>query len=321
MKWFKKLSSKSDESQSKKSFLTEWFHRIVVEREDSSPLQIEANVVPKTEITASQQTLSNINIALIANESSGESSGIRNSDKGDGCINKYCCNVHDESNDDEITYHCDNQTIRNYKNSKMTFIESLLDAADNDGSVLNETSSRRPDNVRATDYVVDKHGSENLRRVSLNRRVFTPTSKTKLADANVSTVNYQLMSNLEKQLDESKFNLLRCEIYNHEWQKLQQMFGNEERKYEDFRDDGKNTPMSDDTRTIKEFYNLDSKGCILMHFQSIVIETGSSVESYSDDCVSFVSWLIVKGKEVQEKDKVKTSWIKKVMNFFRQLSK
>lgn len=300
-----------------------WFNRKTVAREDSSPLQTEANVVPKTEITASRQTLSNINIALNANESSGESSGIRKSDKKGGCKNKYCCNVRDDLNDDELTDHCDDQSIKNYKNSKVTFIESLLHSADNDdGSIFNETLSRRPSNVKATDYtstIVDKHGNENLPRLSLNRENFT--NKMKSADDKVSTVNYQLLSNLEKNLDETKFNLLRCKMYNHEWRQIQQFFGIEASKYEDFRDDGRNTPMSDDTRAIKEFYNLDMEGCIVVHFQGIVIETGESVECCSKSCLGFISWLVIKGKEIKEKHKVKTSWIKEILNFFRQLSK
>lgn len=343
MTWSKKSSPKNDASQSKQSFfasIMKWFRKSTAVRENSpepSPLQTEENVVPKTEFTASRQALNNINLALGAGESSGESSGALKIDNKSGCKNKYCCDVSEQAHQPDDK--CDDESIKDNKNSKTTLIENLR-AADNsaratDGST-NETE-RRPSNVKNSDFIIapldylrlecpdysfpsilDNSGLKNRRFYMQNCELFLSKDKSKSEDDEKTPLDFWLLSNLEKHLDETKFNLLRCKAYNKNWQRIK---GISQSGFEDFRDDGRNVLMSDDTRAIKIFYNLTMESDILMHFQEITIDFGLTVETYSRGCLSFFKWLALKGKEIKESHKVKTSWIKAIFKFFSELSK
>jgi hypothetical protein len=312
---------------------------------ETTPLQTEVNVVPKTEITASRQALNNINFALVG-ESSGESSGIDKSDKRGGCKNKYCCDVRDKQAS-ELLDKCDDESIKDNKNSKTKLIENLR-AADNgaradDGSE-NETV-RRPSNDKNSDYIIppldynrlecpdypfpfyenqnrsflDNENIKNHRFYLLNCELFAPNIKTKGENDDKSPLDFQFLSNLEKHLDETKFNLLKCKVYNANWRRLKEKFGIEQIPYEDFRDNDVNIEMSDDNRAIKEFYNLTMNEDILVHFYQIAIETGRT-EPFPKGFVNFFKWLSLKGKEIKEKHLVKTSWIKAIFKFFAELS-
>lgn len=341
MKLFKKSSQICGENQNKKdspfaSILMKWFKKDKVERDESSQLQKEENVVPKTEIT-SRQTLDNINLAL-AGESSGETSGIRYNNNKDVCKNKYCCGIRPDDSkddDDELDDNCDDESIINHKSCKTNLIENLRVAAADNGaanataeSLNDETKSSIEDDKVPIDsnhdnsfQPITSYSGENLRFYLRNFQIFTSVDNKKTVDDEKSDFDYQILSHLEHQLDESRFSLMKCKIYNTKWRQLQERFGLTDWKYEDFRDNDQNLEMSDDTRTIKDFYNLNIYGCLIVHYLDIVIETGKTVEKYKKGCMNFLKWLFTKGKEIKEKHKVKTSWIKTILEFFRELSK
>lgn len=340
----KKSSPRSDASQNKKpsffsSIMMKWFKKstaVTGDSPESSPLQTEANVVPKTEITASRQALNNINLAL-SGESSGESSGIHKSDKKGGCKNKYCCDVSCEKVFESVDK-CDDESIKDNKNSNSKLIENLR-SADNSTRADNETD-RRPCNDKNCDCIIvplDYNRIEcpdypfpsipvnrdvKYRRFYVNNcHLFLLDDKARKEDDVKTPLNYQFLSNLEKRLDETKFNLLKCKAYNANWRRLKEKAGIEQIEFEDFRDNDENFEMSDDTRAIKEFYNLSVDENILVHFLDITVETGCNVENYSKSCFNFIKWLLLKGKEIKEKHLVKKSWIKVIMKFFTELSK
>lgn len=131
---------------------------------------------------------------------------------------------------------------------------------------------------------------------------------------------------MEKQLDESKYNLFNCKIYNSELKKIRKLLGfnyTELSSIEDFKDDNKNTRMSDDTRAIKEFYKLSIESNILIHFQDICVEVGREKAPKSESSfMNFFTRIFRGGDEVTEQFKVKkTPWIKKILNFFKTTSK
>lgn len=349
MKSFAMISSrrsslKSDVNQTKDSSsltstVMKWFTKELCDKDDEpSPLQTEENVVPKTEI--SRQALNNINIALNVGESSGE---VRLNENYACCRNKYCCDILTaDSKGEERADNCDDESIKSNKNSKSTLIENLRLATDN-ASRASE-GCRRSSNDKNNDYIISsldynrlecpdnpyfmstdnpniRFCSGNLRHYLQNYELFTSRDKLRSIDDDKSSINYELLSNLEKQLDETKFNLLKCKIYNFKWRQLQEKFGLEPMEFEDFHDAGTNDRMGEDTRALKEFYNLNQDGCILVHFQDIPIDAGRTVEMYSKGYRNFLSWLDLKGMEIKEKHKVKSSWMKTILKFFHWLSK
>lgn len=371
MQWFKKLLQKKDENQSKSSAM-KWFKRSTAGREveqEEAPLRNEIDVVPRTEIfSASRQALENINIVLKAGESSGEPSK-KYQDKIDnnktGCSNKYCCGIPADDDDDSIhaepaTKKGDDESIRNHKNSKTTFIENLR-AADNNthaskGSSVNAnaTKCRRPSKVikhvknsvhfqPCVDYgrlecpdsfypsVPDYCGkyvelkSKRQRHYCESCDLFTTSDKPKSAENDKSPLNYRLLSNVEKRLDESEYNLRNCKIYNEVWRQIQRQLRynvNNQWILEDFNDDNLSTRMSEDTRAIKEFYRLSIENHLLVHFHNIKVETGLAYESQPRKFLNFLAWIALKGKEITEEHKIsETSWITTVLNFFIKKSK
>lgn len=346
IKWFRKSFSKRDESPSK-SFssnkIMRWFTRSTVA---TSPLQREVDVVPKTEITASRQTLNNINLALNSAESSGETSG--NLHEKGVSSSKYCCDEHVESE------RADNdESIKCSKNSKSPLIDKLC-AADSARSIDdNETECRRPiGNVKNRDYIIfldpcvdygrlecpDSHfpslvdiptahhgryvqlKNNQQRHYSSNYDLFTTIDKLETIEKDKSELNYKLLSDIERRLDASKYNLFNCRAYNKEYRKISGC--DEIWPLEDFNDDAKSTRMNEDTRTIKEYFRLSIESDVLIHFQDLKVETGQAVESHSRGFLNFFTWLLLRGKEITEEHKTKDfSLINTIANFFKNTKK
>lgn len=361
MQWFKKLLPKKDASQSKSSSLAmKWFKRSTVEErevEQEAPLRKEIDVVPKTEFSASRQTLDNINIVLHSGESSGEVSRKYQGkiDKSTGCSNKYCCG--DSADVSKSADNGDDESMKKQKNSKTSLIDNLR-AADNisHGSIVNanETVCRRPVKVNkhvknivhfhhCVDYgrlecpdsiypsMPDLFGkyvelkSKRQRQYCESCDLFTTSDKPKSAENDKSPLNYRLLSNVEKQLDESEYNLRNCWSYNEAYRAIQRRLRSEKHidwLFEDFNDDNLSTHMSEDTRTIKEFYRLSIESHLLLHFHNIKVEMGRVDETQQKKFTNFLAWFALKGKEITEEHKISgTSWITKVLNLFRMKSK
>lgn len=343
MMWFRKSFSKRDASPSNSSssnVVMRWFKRSTVA---TPPLQREVDVVPRTEITASRQTLNNISLALNGAESSGEASGEK---AVSPC--KNCCDVHVESE------RADNdESIKCSKNSKSPLIDKLR-AADSARSIDDngtETECRRPiGNVKNRDYIIffdpcvdygrlecpdshypslvdiPHHGryvqlkTKQQRNRSSNFDLFATIDKLETVEKDKSELNYKLLSDIERRLDASKYNLFNCRVYNNEYRKLSGC--DENRPLEDFNDDAKSTRMNDDTRTIKEFYRLSIESDVLIHYQDVTVETGQAFESYSRSFLNFFTWLLLKGKEITEERKAKDfSLINAIANFFKNTKK
>lgn len=344
MQWFRKSSSKRDASPSNSSnVIMRWFRRSTVA---TSPLQREVDVVPRTEIAASRQTLNNINLALNGAESPGETSGSSHGKVVSS--NKNCCDVHIERADND-------ESIKCLKNSKSPLIDKLR-AADSARSIddnESETECRRPiGNVKNRDYIVfldpcvdygrlecpDSHypslvdfptvhhgryvqlKTKQQRNYSNNYDLFTTSDKLETVEKHKSELNYKLLSDIERRLDASKYNLINCRVYNSEYRKVSGCVANW--PLEDFNDDAKSTRMNEDTRTIKEFYRLSIESDVLIHYQDVKVETGQAIESYSRSFLNFLTWLSLKGKEITEEHKAKDfSLINAIANFFRNTKK
>lgn len=324
------------------------------DEEVPSPLQNEIDVVPRTEITASRQTLENINIALSVGESSsGEVSGkkLESLNENVNSGNNFCCGtVIDCDNDD---------AAKNCKTSRVTLTDTLR-AADNNAhasqrSLLDETVYRPSPVIRNDDYIeyYDSYvdygrlevpdsiypsmgGLSSVRQapfVELKSRRERNTSDTNDLFNNTDQIrtsidktplNYELLSNVEKNIDDSRFNLDNCRAYNKEYRAINQVLGSNCMggwKLEDFNDDGKSTRMSNDTKTIKEFYRLSIDSSILIHYHDISVHVGRSEVSATEKFLDFCLRIFFKGKEITEKHKIQRSWIKECLKFFRKRSK
>lgn len=150
--------------------------------------------------------------------------------------------------------------------------------------------------------------------------------KLKAAGDDNFPINYELLSNDEKQNDKTNFNLLNCKIFNSKLKKIRKLLGFDSTdlpSIEDYNDDNKSTRMSDDTKAIKEFYKLSIESNILIHFQDICVETGREKTSNSgNNFMNFLTRMFLEGDEITEQLKVeKTPWIKKFLNFFKAKSK
>lgn len=349
MKWFKKLSLKSDAKSSKVSsnnMFVRWFKKSTDET-----LKLELDVVPRTEITSSRQALNNISYSLNGAESSGESSGISHR-KGSRshCTNKHCCDNDVESQQAD---NGDDESIK--KNSKSPLIDKLR-AADKAQSIDDnepETKCRRPlGNVKNRDYIIFFEASvdygrlecpdsfypsvietptvvrqgryvqlknKQQRNYSDNYDLFTTTDKLEPNENNKSELNYKILSDVERQLDTARYNLLNCRLYNAEYRSISNFA--DDWPLEDFNDDAKSTRMSEDTGTIKEFYRLSNESDVLIHFQDVCVETGFNYEQYSTSVLNFLTWCTLKGDEITEENKVeKSSWLKAIVTFFKKIT-
>lgn len=318
-----------------------------------SPLQHEIDVVPRTEITASRQTLENINIALSAGESSGETSEkkIEGLNENGKCGNKFCCGGVADCDNADAARHC--------KTSKLNLTDTLR-AADNNahasrGSLPDATVHRPCPVPRNDDYIeyydayVDNgrlevpdsvfpsvNGRSDVRfapfvelksrrerNVSETSDLFNNTDRIKIP-SDKTPLNYELLSNVERNIDGSRFNLYNCRAYNDECRAIDRLLGTNRMvdwQPEDFNDDGKSTRMSNDTRTVKEFFRLSIDGHILIHFHDICVHVGATEVSVSRKFLDFCTRMLLRGKEITEKHKVHRSWIKEFFKFFRKRSK
>lgn len=337
----------------------------VERRENPSQLKSEIDVVPRTEITASRQALDNINVALHAGESSGATSKTTgeglDQETRSACINQYCCGlkIHSEQDDNG-----EDESIKNYKNCK-SFIDNLRAADNNahafEESFAIETSRRRLSTdtkyVKNHDYIIFfdpcfdygmrecpdsmypsvidapavRYGkyvqlkTRQQRQYSCSYDIFTSSDTLNSDGIDKSSLNYRLLSNVEKQLDSASFNLLNCHIFNTTCRRIQSIYGtidDESSMHEDFNDDNKSTRMSGDTRIIKEFYRLSLESHILIHFYDIKIERGRSVEPHPKKFFNFLNWITLKGKEITEEQKIEgASWIKAILKFWKKIRK
>lgn len=276
------------------------------------------------------------------------------------CLNQHCCGLKKAESHDELADYGDGESIKRYKYSKSRLIQNLQRTDNNarasEGSIFIETKCRRPSNAIKSkrnhdciiyfdpcvdygriecpdslypsliDYPMVRYGKyvqlkgKTQRHMSQCHDLFTTSDKLDPAEHDKSSINYQLLSNVEKQLDEANYNLLNCRIYNSEFKKTRERLDREfeDWKLEDFNDDKKSTRMSEDTKAIREFYKLSFENNVQIHFQGITVETADTTECYSKSCKNFLAWLVLKGKEMTEEHKTKeTSWIKIIMNFFK----
>lgn len=350
MKWFKKSSPKKDANQSKSLDMFEWIKRSKDVRDDEetlSPLQREIDVVPRTELSASRQTVENINIALSAGESSlGEASG----KKLEGLNESGDCGVID----------CDNaDAAKQSKTSKVNLTDTLR-AADNNAHAslrsLPDATVHRPSPLPQTDDYIEYYDayvdygrlevpdsvyasvnglsgapfapfvelkSRGERNVSETSDLFNNTDRIKIP-TDKTPLDYQLLSNVEKNIDESRFNLFNCRAYNEECRAIDRVLGTNrmsEWPLEDFNDDGKSTRMSNDTRTVKEFYRLGIDGHILVHFHDISVQVGRTEATMSEKFLDFCFRLFFRAKEITEEQRVPRNWMKELSKIFRKRSK
>lgn len=352
MKWFKKSLPKKDANQSKGLDMFQWIKRSKDVRGDEatlSPLQREIDVVPRTEISASRQTVENINIALSAGESSsGEASGkkLEGLNENGNCENKFCCGGVADNAD----------AAKQCKTSKVNLTDTLR-AADNNahasrGSLPDATVHRPSPLPRTDDYIkyydvyVDygrlevpdsvyasvnglaatpfapfvELKSRGERNVSETSDLFNNTDRIKIP-ADKTPLDFKLLSNVEKNIDESRFNLYNCRAYNDECRAIDRALGTNrmtEWPLEDFNDDGKSTRMSNDTKTVKEFYRLSIDGHILIHFHDISVHVGKTEVSVSEKFLDFCFRLFFRAKEITEKQRVPRNWMKDFFKIFRK---
>lgn len=304
-----------------------------------------------------------LNVGESSGEASGAKEHEDSANKG--CKNKYCCGAdYMVDSPDERADTCEAIKNQKNSKSTLIDNWRLADnnAHASDVSTFNETdcrlTSRVIKEVKNYDYIVyfdpyAEYGrndcpdsfypslvdyptmvrngkyvqlkSEKQRNCSQTFDLFTTSDKLKSAENDKSSMNYELLSNVESRLDESKYNLLKCKNYNKEFKMLNERFGCSDAEFwklEDFNDDSKSTRMSDDTKTIKEFYKLSIRNHVLIHYQDIIVETGRTVERKPENVFNFFTWIILKGKEITEQHKAEqTSWIKTILNFFKSSSK
>ncbi|CRK92539.1 CLUMA_CG006082, isoform A [Clunio marinus] len=325
IKWFKQLKNDKKEENG----------------DESQQLRQEIDVVPKTELSASRQTLNNINIALQVGESSGESSAKYVGDEHEKttcCNNKYCC-ANEEGNDenDEDISISDDFNLESIKTLKTTttpsIVENLRLPTDNNSensSIINETDCRPgaealnyafegDEEKTQGKYVCLKKKHERFH--SDNSDLFTTTDSLDSINDH-STLNYELLSSIEKRLDSSEYNITNCQIYNDNVKRIREMMSEPPTNdwiCEDFNDDKISTRMDADTKTIKEFYRLCVRSHVLIHYLDIKVEVGESDEVYESSFENFIKWLFFRGKEMTEEHLVnKSVWIQAILNFFRK---
>lgn len=338
---FKKSSPKRDVrlSNSDRAKMN-WF-RQATDKSDGTLSPLDADdVLPRTEFTASRQALNNICIEFGAGESSGATTASNNKT----CENKFCC--------DTETLPADDNDDKSIKQHKISCKSPSTDSLRRDGSIDDLLVCRQPSkavkNVKNSDYIIHfdpyvdygriecpdspypsiidyssvRFGhyvqlkSQRERNCSENFDLFSTSDKLS-ADVDKSPLNYELLSNVEAALDQTKYNLLRCKIYNAEFRKLRERLGFPLDADEDFNDDNKSTRMTEDTRAIKDFYKLSVDSNLLLHFHGIVVETGRSADTGEEKTLAhFLKWLVLKGKEIKEEHQISDSWIKAILKFF-----
>lgn len=344
MKLFRKLYQKENANgvdapvPSKTSFFG-WFTKkssvvaATVEEEqkqilNNNNITSEIEFLPRTEISASQAR-SNIQLTF-----HGESSGVNGNTPRDndevetnakrGCENKFCCGIVSKSRSTgENADDGDDESIKSSHHKNITLNKKQ---SQSEGS-LHETISRRSSNLHddskdfyicyepAIDYgrleVPDSVYPSIMEWPSINYGDYVEVKKKQ------EPPNYDLFSSIEHQLDESKYNILNCMLFNCQYHRERESLGSGCRpswKMQDYNDDHKNTPMDHDTKTIKEFYRLNELSDILVHYHDVIVEASHSFGRIKEGLVGFMSWLLFKGKEIKEHHKIKDkrSWIENI---------
>lgn len=350
MKLFKKLYQKENANEADaptapssipKSSFFRWFTKkssavaaTVEEGQKHKNNIAEIEFVPKTEITGSRQALSNIQLTF-----HGESSGVSrnstrdNNDEVDtkakrGCENRFCCGVVTKSRstieENENADDGDDESIKSFHHKNFTLYKSQSQSE----ASLHETNSRRSSNLHvdsSKDFYICYEPAIDYGRLevpgsdypsvmdwpSINYGDFIEVKKKK------KKPSYDIFSSIEHQLDESKYNILNCMLFNCQYHHYYDSLGSGCRpswKLEDYNDDYKNTPMDHDTKTIKEFYRLNELSDILVHYHDVIVEASHSFGRMKEGIIGFMSWLVFKGKEIKEHHKIKDkrSWLEKI---------
>lgn len=317
------------------------------ESEPTSPtsaLKNEADVVPQTELSSSRQALNNISIGL--NTVSGEPSGVKSTSLEDSgtiaeagiCSNKFCCG--EIFNDDDYSKNfIDHLRLINKSadsivchrptnvNNPQTRSGDLIEFYDPYADYNKLECPESPFNsiVITTDisgrYVQLKE--KKLRFYCEDYDIFATTDKitnTSIDDKSPHQPDYQLLSDIEYQLDDSKFSLDRCKDYNERFRSAQRMHNCESQwKLQDFNDDQVSTRMCEDTAAIAEYYKISNDGHIVLHFLNIEIDTGNSSHRGDRNLIQRLKWCFLKGREITEDHKVKNKKSSPLLQIMKKL--
>lgn len=309
--------AKIETKEVKKSAFFSWAKSTAEEECDHS--QSLSELVPNAKISASRQLYSNIQLEI------GESSECSRDDDEVGripsreCENEFCCGVVSKSH--SHFEHADNgdESIKSFQRKNFT----PNNCNDNHHETLRRRSSRLFDDRKnfficyepAIDYgrleVPDSMFPSVMNWPSINYGDIIEINEEN------KQPNYEVQHSIEENLDQSKYNILNCRLFNHDYQHEYKSLGSGCRpawKVEDFDDDNNNTPMNRDTKAIKEFYRLSELDDILLHYNDIAIEASHTVGRMKEGFFGFISWLVFKSKEIKEKHKVahKPSWLRNI---------
>lgn len=334
--WFRKSSQKDtvdtvpvSMTPNGKSFFKFFLRNATVEskqqqqqqpQKESTLLRDEIDIVPKTEITASRQALDNITLALnnVCGESSGESTRKCSDGKQKSCENKYCCGV--ESHSHDKTADNGNESMKRLRFSENVHIQEIPSIK------APKESQTSHEYVAKVDYgKLEVPDSEFPSLFDWATKYGDYEEPDSLFDVyktlDVKSRHYRIMSNAEYGLSKPRYSIMNCELFNYEFRHRNGSLGSGCRpdwEHEDFNDDIINTQMDDDTRTIKEFYRLNTINDILVHFTDVKVNTSHTVEWFKDGVFGFLSWFFFRSEEITEdygKSKLK-SWLKRVFGKF-----
>lgn len=333
MKWFKKSSHSDSEDKTlkekngKSKTRLKWFSRNSHNNSNSATadeISNEIDIVPRTEISASRQALDNITLVLNANgESSGEVGITRKyRDNTVSCDNKYCCGAGDESHSHIKNADHVDESIKNFKTTH----------DDNDKCARRQSTKLNDEckNLYVRREPIVDYGKLEVPDSMYPSIIDWPSinfqdEKFENSEYNKKPLNYKVLSDIEHKVEASTYNIVNCMLFNYDYRRDYETLGSgcrKEWKLEDFDDDNKSTPMNEDTKTIKEFYRLSELNDVLLHYHEIIIvEASQTIECmrFKEGFFDFLSWLIFKGKEINEKHKVKKGkclWLRNILNFF-----
>lgn len=223
----------------------------------------------------------------------------------------FCCGVISKSH--SLLEHADkdDESIKSFQRKKFTPNKDQHET-------LSRRSSRLYDDRK--NFYICYEPAIDYGRLEVPDSIFPsvmnwPSNYGDIVDMSEKT-NYKVLSNIEHNLDQSKYNILNCMLFNHDYQHEYQSLGSGCRpayKVEDFDDDNNSTPMDLDTKNIKLFYRLSELDDILLHYNDIAIEASYSV-GRMEGFLGLMSWLVFKGKEIKEKhkEKHKVSWLRNI---------
>lgn len=331
MNLFKKLSLLGSDSgkqvkEMKKSKFLSWFSKSTeveaTAEDECKHSQNLSELVPNSKISATRQVYSNIQLTLHG-ESSRSSECARDDEVGGianrECENEFCCGGMSKSH--SHLKHADkgDESIKSSQRKNFT--------PNSEHETLSRRSSRLYDDRKnfficyepAIDYgrleVPDSFFPSVINWPSINYGDIIEISEER------HSTNYEVISSIEHNLDQSKYNIFKCMLFNHDYKHEHQSLGSgcrPEWKVEDFDDDNNNTPMDRDTKAIKEFYRLSELDDILIHYNDVAVEASHTVGRMKEGFFGLISWLVFKGKEIKEKEQHKVnhkpSWLRRLLN-------